>query len=317
MPSVPPCPLPPRDGVSPSCVALPGMPRRMRFAEGGWHTVLDFLADRFAAVPRAEWIERMARGDVVDAAGQSVTPQTPYRSNLKVYYYRELATEQPLPFREDVLFQDDHIVVADKPHFLPVAPSGAYVQETLLVRLKRRLGIDTLSPVHRIDRDTAGLVLFAVQPAERDAYQALFRDRRIEKEYEAIAPWRAGLAFPLVRESRIVDGTPFFRVREEPGPPNACSHIDLIERMGPLARYRLVPVSGKRHQLRLHMAALCTPILNDAFYPEVVDPPEGDYSRPLQLLAKRLSFADPVTGEARAFTSRRTLGTTADASSST
>jgi tRNA pseudouridine32 synthase/23S rRNA pseudouridine746 synthase len=198
-------------------------------------------------------------------------------------------------------------VVADKPHFMPVTPSGRYLHATLLVRLKRRLGLPELSPLHRIDRDTAGLVLLSVQQRTRGAYQALFRDRQITKHYDAIAPWRADLAFPREHASRLEESEQFFRMHEVPGEPNSLTRIELVEVAEPWARYRLSPVTGKRHQLRVHMAALGMPLRNDPFYPVVNDPPEGDYSRPLQLLARSLEFTDPVTGEARVFESRQAL----------
>ena len=286
--------LPLRDGVSPSCVVLPSR------VQG---SMLDFLAQRLPAVTRDDWVRRMAAGDVVDEHGQRVTPERPAVPGLRLYYYRALAHEAAIPFEEIVLFQDEHLVVADKPHFLPVVPTGAYLQHTLLVRLKRKLGLPELSPVHRIDRDTAGLVLFSVQRATRGRYQALFRERSVRKVYEAVAPWRPELAFPCERISRIEESPQFFRMHEVPGEPNAHTRIDILEVAAPWARYRLEPITGKRHQLRVHMCALGLPLRGDAFYPEVNDPPEGDYSNPLQLLARRLEFVDPVTGEARWFES--------------
>jgi tRNA pseudouridine32 synthase/23S rRNA pseudouridine746 synthase len=249
----------------------------------------------------------MQQGLVVDELGQIVTPERPYRGHLRVYYYRALPIEPRIPFEATVLFQDAHLVVADKPHFLPVTPSGHYLQETLLVRLKNQLGLDSLVPIHRIDRETAGLVLFSVNPAERDAYQALFRQRDVTKHYEAIAPWREDLGFPLTRKSRIVQGEPFFRQAEAPGEPNSETHIRVLQVSGHQARYALSPVSGKKHQLRVHMLGLGIPILNDRIYPPVVPTPEDDYAQPLQLLAKSIAFTDPLTGQARQFESRLRL----------
>jgi tRNA pseudouridine32 synthase/23S rRNA pseudouridine746 synthase len=221
-----------------------------------------------------------------------------------------MPAEPALPFEETVLYQDEHLVVADKPHFMPVTPSGRYLHHTLLVRLKRRLGLPELSPLHRIDRDTAGLVLLSVQQRTRGAYQALFRDRQITKHYDAIAPWRADLAFPREHASRLEEiPQQFFRMHEVPGEPNSHTQmqVDEVSEDGRWARYRLSPITGKRHQLRVHMAALGLPLRNDAFYPVVNDPPEGDYSRPLQLLAKSLAFVDPLTQQPRAFESGQRL----------
>lgn len=301
MPAIrPPLPLPTREGVGPSCVGLPA---------GHWSTITDFLAEHFPAIARQTWIERMQRGDVVDERGGVVTPQRPYQPHIRVYYYRALDTEAAVPFAEQVLFHDAHLVVADKPHFLPVTPSGRYLQQTLLVRLKRRLGLDTLAPIHRIDRETAGLVLFSVQPHTRGAYADLFRRQGFSKQYEAIAPYRADLAFPLTRRSRIEEGTPFFRLHEVPGPPNTHTQIELLAQRKGLAHYRLTPLTGRKHQLRVHMAALGIPIVDDAFYPDIRQGPDepDDLQRPLQLLARTIAFTDPVTGEPRRFESAQRL----------
>lgn len=287
--------LPTRDGVSPSCVGLPA---------GHWPTITDFLLERFPAITREVWLQRMRDGLVVDEFGAAVTPGRPYRGHMRLYYYRAVDDEPRIPFEETVLYQDEHLVVADKPHFLPVTPSGPYLQETLLVRLKNSLGMDSLIPIHRIDRETAGLVLFSVNSAERDAYQALFRHRSVSKHYEAIAPWRDDLSFPITRQSRIVEDEPFFRQREVPGEPNSETCIDVLEIKGNKARYALSPVTGKKHQLRVHMNALGLPIMNDRMYPPVEITPDDDYGQPLQLLAKSIAFTDPLTGQARQFQSR-------------
>ncbi|WCM91308.1 RluA family pseudouridine synthase [Acidovorax sp. NCPPB 2350] len=290
--------LPMREGVSPSCIVTPSQ---------GAGLLIDFLAERLSAVDRADWLRRMEHGDVVDEHGGPVTPARAFEPGLRIYYYRALASEAAIPFEETVLHQDAHLLVADKPHFLPVVPTGRYLQHTLLVRLKRRLGLPDLSPVHRIDRDTAGLVLFSVQRATRGRYQALFRDRVVDKTYEAIAPWREGIAFPREHASRLEESPQFFRMHEVPGEPNSLTRMEVLESAGGWARYRLSPVTGKRHQLRVHMAALGLPLRGDAFYPEVNDPLEGDFSRPLQLLARSIAFTDPVTGQARHFESARRL----------
>jgi tRNA pseudouridine32 synthase/23S rRNA pseudouridine746 synthase len=287
---------------------LDGLPAStLQLPPGPWPTVLDGLCERFPAVPRATWRDRMARGRVVDDDGRWLTPDTPYRVGREVHYYREVADETHIPFEETVLFADADLLVADKPHFLPVTPSGAHVHETLLGRLIRRTGNPDLAPLHRIDRETAGLVLFSTNPKTRALYQALFRERRIEKTYEAIAPPLPELEFPHTRISRIVTGEPFFRMREIDGPANSETRMDVIERKETTWRYRLGPITGRKHQLRVHMAALGAPIIGDAIYPSPRHPEAGDYRSPLQLLARSLSFTDPLGGIERHFSSRRTL----------
>jgi tRNA pseudouridine32 synthase/23S rRNA pseudouridine746 synthase len=290
-----------REGVSASCVALP---------HGPWQRVVDFLAERLPAVTHAQWLLRMAQGRVLDEQGAALPPDAPYRPGTRAYYYRELDAEPVIPFEEDILYQDEHLLVADKPHFLAVTPTGRFVQQTLLVRLKRRTGLEHLSPIHRIDRETAGLVLFSVRPQDRGAYQALFRDKVVDKQYEAIAPLRPELPLPDVHVSRIEADERFFRQREVPGDPNSETRLELLQARGALGLYRLSPVTGRTHQLRVHMNALGRPIVGDLFYPEVVHGPgaaDEDLSQPLRLLARSIAFTDPVTGVPRRFESRRHL----------
>ena len=275
--------------------------------EGEWASVLDALCARFAAIDRGTWLDRIARGRVLDGQGVPITPHTPYRAGLRIHYYREVAEETPVPFTESVLHVDEHLVVADKPHFLPVTPAGGFVEQTLLRRLSRRLDIPDLVPLHRIDRATAGLVLFSVNPASRGAYQALFRERRISKRYEALAPPLPGLSFPLSRRSRIVAGEPFFRMCEVDGEPNSETRIEVIERGEACWRYALHPVTGRKHQLRVHMAALGAAIRGDTLYPQLAEAAPDDARQPLQLLAQALAFDDPLSGEPRRFESCSSL----------
>ena len=294
-----PNPPPTRKGVSPSCVVLP--------PQGSWATVAEFLIQRFPGVPEPVWLQRLAMGDVVDDAGQPVTAQCAYTPLRRLYYYRAVPNEPRIPFDEVVLWQDDHLLVVDKPHFLPVLPSGKYLQETVLTRLKIRLGLDALSPIHRIDRDTAGLLLFSIQAATRDAYQALFRERQVNKTYEAIAPWNPSLPWPIRRETRIVPSAHFMQQMEVEGPPNTLTYIAPLQVHAQLAKYELKPVTGHRHQLRVHMAALGLPIVGDGIYPVLTPEGQIDYERPLQLLAKSIEFVDPLNGQTRRFESQRAL----------
>ena len=293
--------IPSRDGVGASRVAVP---------PGEWATALDFLSERLPRVRRDEWKRRLLANQVFDSDGQPVGPDDPVCAGQHLHYFRDLPDEAPIPFEEEILFRDEHLVVADKPHFLPVTPGGRFVRQSLLVRLKRRLGLPTLSPIHRIDRETAGLTLFAIQPTARDVYHGLFRDRAVEKTYEAIAPAPGAQRFPLLHRNRIEeDPQAFFRMVEAPGEPNSETWIDLLEVRGPLARYALRPLTGRRHQLRVSMNALGLPIVGDQFYPRVLRGPSEaeDFSEPLRLLARSLRFIDPLTGRERHFESRRTL----------
>lgn len=293
-----PNPPPPREGLSPSCVVVP---------QGDWANALEFFAARFTAVARSEWQHRLDAGDIVDSQGQTLRASATVQTGQRIYYYRSLPAEPRVPFHERIVWQDEHIVVADKPHFLPVIPSGKYVRETLLVRLNRAFQTDTLAPAHRIDRDTAGLVLFTRNPATRNLYHQLFREHAVQKTYHAVARWNPALPWPLTRHTRISEGDHFMQQAEVAGPPNALTHIRPLQQHGAYALYELQPVTGQRHQLRVHMHALGLPLVHDGIYPTLTPEGSTDTSKPLQLLAKTLAFTDPVTGEARQFHSGLSL----------
>ena len=269
--------------------------------------MLDFLVQRFPGVAAEVWQQRLRQGDVVDAQGAPVTPDRAYQPKLHLYYYRSVPDEAPIPYEEAVLFQDEHLVVADKPHFLPVVPSGGYLQQTLLVRLKRRLGLTDLVPLHRIDRDTAGLVLFSLNPDTRSIYQGLFRQHTMRKTYQATARWDPALPWPLRRETRIGDSAHFMQQQELPGLPNTSTLIQPLAVHGSLAQYQLQPITGHRHQLRVHMNALGLPILGDGIYPTLTPEGHTNPAQPLPLLAQALDCTDPLTGIFRRFESERRL----------
>jgi len=280
-------------------------PSRLQLPPGDWPSLLEGLCARFPRIDRAQWADRFARGRVQDAQGRALAPDQAWQVGLEIVYFREVADEPVIPFAEAIVHQDADLLVADKPHFLPVTPAGGYVRETLLARLVARTGNRDLVPLHRLDRLTAGLVLFSTRPDSRDAYQRLFRERRIEKVYEALAPALPPLAFPLERHTRLVPGEPFFRMTEAPGEPNARTRIEVADSTGPVWRYRLHPVTGRKHQLRVHMAGLGAPILGDDLYPDLLA--DGPADTPLQLLAKELTFDDPLSGQRRTFTSGLSL----------
>ncbi|MET7381266.1 RluA family pseudouridine synthase [Streptomyces sp. NPDC005526] len=299
---IPPPPLPQRDGVDPVRVRLPG--------EGAWATVREHLVERLSGAGPGVVDAMFDAGRIVGADGRAVAADAAYRPGMFVWFHRELPDEVPVPFPLEVVHRDEHIVVVDKPHFLATTPRGGHVTETALARLRRELGIPTLTAAHRLDRLTAGLVLFTVRPGERGAYQTLFGDRRVRKECEAVAPYDPGLALPRTVRSRIVKERGVLTAREVAGEVNAVTRVELREhRADGLARYRLLPTTGQTHQLRVHLNALGVPILGDPLYPVVSGPvPPGDFRRPLQLLARTLEFTDPVTGREHRFDSGRTLG---------
>ena len=301
-------------------------PSTLRLRGGPWPTVFECLCAHFPSITRAQWAARFERGRVLDAEHKAIALHHPYRVGLTVHYFREVEDETRIPFMESLVHVDEHLVVADKPHFLPVTPAGRFVRETLLARLIERLANPDLVPLHRIDRGTAGLVLFSARRDSRSQYQALFRTGRVRKLYEAIAAPLSDLRFPHRRQSRIVPGVPFFRMCEEQGKANAVTIVESMEWLDAAcgsqrARYALRPETGRKHQLRVHMAALGAPIDGDPLYPELDattlprtrlagdwSAPLEDYSRPLQLLARALSFQDPFSGKLRHFESTLRLG---------
>lgn len=293
-----PNPPPPRDGLNASCVVVPA---------GRWNNALDFMVQRFKAVAPQAWQARLEAGEVVDGDGQPIRAHSSVQTGQRLYYYRAVPDETPVPFQEHILWQDDDLVVADKPHFLPVIPSGKYVRETLLVRLGKTLNTSTLAPIHRIDRDTAGIVLFSRNPATRNLYAKMFREHALQKTYHAIARWNPDLPWPVTRHTRIEEGDHFMRQAEVPGVPNALSTIRPLASHDQWALYELKPVTGQRHQLRVHMHALGLPIMGDGIYPTLTPEGSQDFNNPLQLLAQSIAFADPVTGTPRLFESRFAL----------
>ena len=288
--------IPTRHGVGPSRVTLPA---------GPWPTVLDFLLERMPDISRDEWLQRFEDQLVLNESAQPMQAAQPFTPHTKLYYYRHIANEPVLPATASIVFEDEHLIVADKPHFMPVTPAGRYVQQSLLVQLKHLSGNDDLVPLHRIDRETAGLVMFGKRLQDRDAYHALFRDKALHKVYQAVAAYNPMLELPRVHISRLEPDVLFFRTQEVAGEPNSETRVSLLKVEGARALYQLEPVSGKRHQLRVHMMALGLPLEGDQFYPIVLRGPdaEEDFSHPLQLLAKSVAFTDPVTGKARGFDS--------------
>ena len=292
--------IPTRNGVGASRVSLP---------VGPWPTVLDFLLERMPDISREEWLHRFEHGLVLNVDAQPVAATQSYTPHTKLYYYRHIANEPVLPQKASIVFEDEHLIVADKPHFMPVTPAGRYVQQSLLVQLKHLTGNDDLVPLHRIDRETPGLVMFGKRLQDRDGYHALFRDKEMHKVYEAVAAYNPSLELPRTHTSRLQPDELFFRTQEVEGEPNSETRIGLLKVQGARALYQLEPISGKRHQLRVHMMALGLPLEGDQFYPKVLRGPdaEEDFSNPLQLLAKSVAFTDPITGEPREFHSAMRL----------
>jgi tRNA pseudouridine32 synthase/23S rRNA pseudouridine746 synthase len=270
----------------------------------GVATVLEYLTMKFPYIDAEIWRQRIADGKVHLHDGSLITTQSLFQPQQRIYYYREVESEPSIPFKETILFQDQHILVAYKPHFLAVTPGGIYVNECLQNRLRRSTGIEGLQALHRLDRVTAGLVLFSINPDTRHRYHRLFETRQIHKTYQAIAKVGDGqnlIGQEWVIKNRIVQSEPRFRMRVTEGEANSHSVIRCLQQSTQQALFELNPVTGKTHQLRLHMQTLGWPILNDKYYPQLQPLSADNYCAPLQLLAKELQFIDPVTQHSRCF----------------
>lgn len=281
---------------------------RVRLPHTAYPLLLDFLSERFVAISRETWRQRMLAGKVLDEQQHCLLPTETYQAGTLVYYFREVVDEPVVPFTETILYQDEHLLVVDKPHFLPTQPAGRYVEESVLRRLMKRLDNPEIVPIHRLDRLTAGVVLFSVNPSSRDAYQKLFRLRKVFKCYEALAATLPEQQWPYRYRSRLEPAQEFFRMQEVAGAANSETIIEVAEQQGDVCCYRLYPVTGRKHQLRVHLAALGAPIINDPLYPDLQALNEqDDYTQPLQLLAKQISFIDPFSGLLRCFKSQMRL----------
>ncbi|MFJ1750476.1 RluA family pseudouridine synthase [Streptomyces sp. NPDC088116] len=297
----PPPPLPQRDGIDPVRLRLPEDPDRL------WPTVRDHLLARFGEAIGVGRLDAMLREGRFVGLDGVVGGAEPYTAGRYVWFHRDFAAEARVPFEIGIVHRDERIVVADKPHFLATTPRGRHITDTALARLRRDLGLTELQPAHRLDRLTAGLALFVVRAGDRGAYQTMFRDRRVRKEYEAVAPYDPSVTLPVTVRSRIEKERGVLAAREVPGEPNSESRIELLEHRGGFGRYRLLPATGRTHQLRVHMNSLGLPLVGDPVYPVVLDEAPDDYTRPLELLAKILEFTDPLTGEPHRFESRLRL----------
>ncbi|MCJ8160607.1 pseudouridine synthase [Acinetobacter zhairhuonensis] len=283
-------------GVSASKLFLPTL-------QPAPQSLYDYLCQQFDHISTQEWQQRFQDQLIYAADGTILSLESAYLANHHIYYYRFLAQEIHVPFQHQILHETDDLYIVDKPHFLTMSPTGQYVQETLLVRLKNQTGNADLTPIHRLDRETAGLVLFSKRPETRGIYQQMFAKREVQKTYHAIAAYQPSLQLPLTLQLRMDKGQPFYTMQIIEGEPNSETLIDILEHNSNWAKYLLKPETGKQHQLRVHLNHLGIAIKNDPFYPSVQHKPDDDFSNPLQLLAKRIQFKDPVTGEYMDFSS--------------
>lgn len=277
----------------------------------GVTTVLEYLALKFPSITSDVWKQRMADGKVHWHDGSLISASSLFAAQQRVYYYREVDSEPVIPFAERIIFQDELILVAYKPHFLPVTPGGEYVEECLQNRLRNKTGNQELQAVHRIDKATAGLVLFSVNPSSRQHYHHLFESHQVNKTYQAIA--NTNINAPIANQqweikNRLEKTGTRFLMHIVEGLANSHSRIRCLQCSADKALFELNPITGKTHQLRLHMQSLGWPLLHDTYYPQLRQPiKSADYSQPMQLLAQQLYFIDPMTQQPRSFSSNTKL----------
>ncbi|RZF51726.1 pseudouridylate synthase [Acinetobacter halotolerans] len=288
------------NGVSASKVFLPN--------DISTPTIFEYLCQHFSHIQSQEWQQRFDDELIYAADGSILQLNSPYTPNTHIFYYRFLAYEIHVPFQHEILYENDDLLVVDKPHFLTMSPTGQYVQETLLVRLKKQTGYVDLTPIHRLDRETAGVVLFCKRAESRGIYQQLFAERKVQKTYHAIAGYRPELKFPQTLQLHLEKSDPFYTMRVNANKPsNTETLIELLDHDQAHAKYQLKPKTGKQHQLRVHLNYLGIPIMNDSFYPTVVHKADEDFSHPLQLLAKAIHFIDPILNTQMSFSSNYEL----------
>ncbi|MDN6372588.1 MAG: pseudouridine synthase [Brevibacterium aurantiacum] len=327
-------PLPPREGISATSLRAPG---GKETHDKNHLPVPDTIGEWLEAeFPEADDEARrslLTPGDMRDEVGEPIRWDDAVVPGGFYFFHRPVPAEERIPFEISVVFEDDDLLVVDKPHFLASTPNGRFVRECVVTRARLDFDQPDLVAIHRLDRVTAGLLILSKRPETRGRYQRLFQDRLVTKTYRALAVMPpADLELPLVKESRLVKPRGGRQVFEVEGEPNAFSHISLLgERTPPSPRwpaattppprrsvgecpsigeYQLEPLTGKTHQLRVHMNSLGLPILGDPVYPVDRAPDPYDFSSPLQLLAASIGFDDPLTGRPRRFESGLSLGET-------
>lgn len=319
-------PLPPREGISASSLRAPGG----KSTHDKNHlpvpdTIGQWLEEEFPeAAPEARR-SLLTTGDMRDEAGQPIGWDDAVEPGGFYFFHRPVPPEERIPFEMGIVFEDEELLIIDKPHFLASTPNGRFVRECVVTRARTDLGLPDLVAIHRLDRVTAGLLILSKRPETRGRYQRLFQERKVTKTYRALAPMPPDdLELPLVKESRLVKPRGGRQVLEVEGEPNAFSRISFLRertalspgRFGDTAHpprqsvgeYELEPLTGKTHQLRVHMNSIGLPLLGDPVYPIDIAPDPYDFSSPLQLLAATLEFTDPLTGTPRLFESQLKLG---------
>ena len=295
-------------------------------------TIADYLIARFYPNDPQIIHARFNTGEVRLDDGTILTSDSPYMPGERIWYFRELADEPQLPSDMPVLYEDEHVLAIDKPHFLPTTPRGSYIAQTALTKLRVREQNPLLIPIHRLDRPTAGVLLFAKTVEARRPFQMMFQHRQVSKTYRAVAPVPADAAaaeqalsaeglqvrshIQKIRDQLQVQQLSEQECAAQGVEPNTLTTVKILRTLTPSAQavegwraepmlnekrewalYDLAPHTGKTHQLRAHLNLLGSPILGDVLYPQVLPDAPDRPEYPLQLLAYSLHFEHPITGE--------------------
>ena len=295
-------------------------------------TIADYLIARFYPNDPQIIHARFNTGEVRLDDGTILTSDSPYMPGERIWYFRELADEPQLPSDMPVLYEDEHVLAIDKPHFLPTTPRGSYIAQTALTKLRVREQNPLLIPIHRLDRPTAGVLLFAKTVQARRPFQMMFQHRQASKTYRAVAPVPADVTaaeqalsteglqvrshIQKIRDQLQVQQLSEQECAAQGVEPNTLTTVKILRTFTPSAQavegwraepalnkkqewalYDLEPHTGKTHQLRAHLNLLGSPILGDVLYPQVLPDTPDRPEYPLQLLAYSLHFEHPITGE--------------------
>lgn len=288
-----------RDGMTSSFVVTP--------TEIHWKTVRDFLLFRFPHLDPEALTERIENGQIFYDDGSPVPAEAPLIAHQRFWYFRENPAEPVIPFEYDILFEDENIIVIDKPHFLSTTPVGNFLKQTVVTRLRHQTGNMDIAPAHRLDRATAGVLLLTKQKSAREPYQQLFQQRKVQKTYHAICHKNDSLEDSFSIHAHMIENPKSLFMSIEQDEPNSFTDVKRLSSSDELSFYELRPITGKKHQLRCHMAHVGASIVNDVWYPHAMRQAPDDFEKPLQLLAHELSFVDPLSGEEREFRTQRTL----------
>jgi 23S rRNA pseudouridine1911/1915/1917 synthase len=279
-------------------------------ADTSGQTALAFYATRYRHSSEAVWRERMARGEII-RRGKPAAPDDRLTAGDVLVWRRPPWEEPPVPTAIPVLYEDESVLVVDKPAGLPVLPDGGYLENTLVFLLRGHAAADAPPvPVHRLGRGTSGVIVLARSATVREHLCAQFRRATAEagravlrKSYRALTSAVPGLP-DAIEIRQPIGPVPCARLgtvhAASPAGRPACSRCRILARRGGTLLWEIELITGRPHQIRIHLASIGAPLLGDPFYgPGGVPRPDsdalpGDIGYTLRACALR--FVHPRTG---------------------